>query len=541
MLYFTFIDDLICRIAEYNNSFKNEAEESRYPLKQRQRWAPVERRKAITQKTIGYDDENCLLLLAELGYDGKPVSSQTSSTVRKWFETTNGHIFPPENDVLRLAIFFNLDFYQTLHLLLKAKFEEYLLDHDERWEYLCGDSYLDILTSYNEENRRDELEEAVNIFRRSLKSEQLYFAFENLWGMASSAGYSRENFKTLLDTFFLENLLYSPNDSKKVQNFSEYQQMLIDQARFGTQEEQDSLWRKRCIWQMLLDNLDEIYIEIENTRLKSAETEQEYLKLFGLDIIRQTELEAEIYLLEMQVSLRRINPDITEDELEKKILEKQEELQNQLHELKLKEAYSQETTLMEAWQQMGVPMEKGKLDEEKELCKKEIRAIRKLVHPDILMNNPEYQNLSQEQKDELEEILLDSLKISFSELGYPPNFAYHDMRSLDGLRQVRRRVETILKMTHIQVDLQYQIEGENISEQIQWLEKEILYIENQINAAKGQLTAMLTNSEIQAMKVLLRDESKQKLFSEQMTLKIEELQVRKDNLTAELETLIKEK
>ena len=405
----------------------------------------------------------------------------------------------------------------------------------------AGDSYLDILASYNEENQRDELEEAVNAFRRSLKPEQLYYVFENLWGMASSAGYSRENFKTLLDAFFLENLLYSSNDGKKVQNFSQYQQILIDQARFGTQEEQDSLWRKRCIWQMLLDNLDNVYLEIENTRLKNAETEQDYLRLFGQELIRQTELEAEINLLEIQVSLRRINPNITEEELEKRILEKQEELQNQLHELKLKEAYSQETFLTEAWQQMGVPMEKGQLEEERELCKKEISAIRKLVHPDILMNNPEYQNLSQEQKDELEEILLDSLKISLSELGYPPNFAYHDMRSLDGLRQVRRRVETILKMTNIQVDLQYQIEGENISEQIHWLEKEIIYIENQINAAKGQLTAMLTHSEIQAMKVLLRDESKQKLFAEQMTLKIEELQVRKDNLTIELETLFKEK
>ena len=541
MTYSPFIDDLIFRISEYNNSFKNEAEESRYPLRQRQRWAPLDRKKAITQKTIGYDDENSLLLLAELGYDGKPVSSQTSSTVRKWFETTNGHIFPPENDILRLAVFFNLDFYQTLHLLLKAKFEEFLLDKDERWEYLCGDSYLNILSSYNEENRRDELEESVNAFRRSLEPGQLYYAFENLWGIASSAGYSRENFKTLLDAFFLENLLYSPNASKKVQNFSQYQQMLIDQARFGTQDEQDALWSKRCTWQMLLDNLDDIYIEIENTRLKNAETEQDYLRLFGQDIIRQTELEADIYLLELKISLLRIDPNLSKEELEKKILEKEEELQNQLHELKLKEAYSQETSLMEAWQQMGVPMEKNKLEEEKELCKKEIRAIRKLVHPDILMNNPEYRNLSQEQKDELEEILLDSLKISFSELGYPPSFAYHDMRSLEGLRQVRRRVETILKMTHIQVDLQYHIEGENISEQINWLEKEILFIENQINSAKGQLTGMLASSEIQAMKTLLRDENKQKTFAEQMKFHIEELQAKKEKLEKELDSLTKEK
>ena len=68
-----------------------------------------------------------------------------------------------------------------------------------------------------------------------------------------------------------------------------------------------------------------------------------------------------------------------------------------------------------------------------------------MIHPDALMHDPVYAKLSKEQQDELMDILIEALKIDNSELGYPPNFLNHDMRSLEGLRIVRRRIEEILK------------------------------------------------------------------------------------------------
>ncbi len=60
--------------------------------------------------------------------------------------------------------------------------------------------------------------------------------------------------------------------------------------------------------------------------------------------------------------------------------------------LKLSEARAGGGVLVQAWSDFGVPMEPGDLEKEKEECKREIREIRKLVHPDILMNNPVYAN-----------------------------------------------------------------------------------------------------------------------------------------------------
>jgi hypothetical protein len=248
-------------------------------------------------------------------------------------------------------------------------------------------------------------------------------------------------------------------------------------------------------------------------------------------------LEMAVRLLELRLSFMRMAPHLSEEDLAEKIRQTQAEQEKIMSDLRLREAQARGNTVMQAWTNLGVPMEPGALDEEKENCKREIRTIRKMVHPDILMNNPVYKDLSEDQKAELHEILLDALKIKPSELGYPPNFAYHDMRSLEGLRQVRKRVEAILKRHHIQVDLQYRIEGETVQEQIFWLMEEITLLENQINAAKGQLTAMLTDPDIQRKSVLLRSPERQKDFSGEINKEIARLEAQRDQLQQKITDL----
>jgi len=539
MNYTLFIDDIKNRIDEYNDSFRDEKQKSRYPKKQRELWAPIDRYKAITQKVLGCDSDDCIRLLEECGYDGAPVCSQTASSIRKWFELTNGHTFPPQRDLVRLAIFLCLDFYETLHFVLKSDFEKVLVENDPNYTYMSGDSYIEIITRCQSDENKDDLEKSIQDYQKELDYDALYSHFEEQWRMASSSGYNRINFKTLLDEFFREGLLYYENTSEKVKNFSKYQQELIEQARSGSPEEQDVLWRSRGRWQTLQDDLDDLYIEIENTRLKNAEAEQAYLRSFGNLMITQTELETEIKILDMRIGFPRIDPDISEEELQERIRETQEKLEKEIEDLRLKNAIAQDNVVLEEWKKMGVPMDPADLEEEKLLCKKEIRAIRKLVHPDMLMHNKIYQSLSDEQKKELEEIMLDAMKIQPSELGYPPNFAHHDMRSLGGLRQVRKRIETILNMKNICIDLAYQIEGEIISEQIKWLEWEINRLENQISAAKGQLTAMMMDSVVQSKKMLLSNPDKQKIFREQMEERISYLESKRYMLLKELDEIQK--
>lgn len=537
MFYANFVEDLKYRLEEYNDSFKSQ-EGGRYPKRQREIWAPSGRCQAITQSTFGYDHEGCLRLLEECGFDGGPVSSQKANTTRRWFEDSNGHIFPPQKDILRVGLFFCLDFYTLLHWVLKSDFEEYLVKGDERFSPGTGQSQINIIISYNEDQHwQNYFKDALAQYHHQLDSGALFDLLERHWHLAKTAGYERQNFSTLVEDLFMENLLCYPNSSEKIRNFGDYQKKIIEQAQAGSHEDQDTLWRDRCVWQTLLDELDTVYIDIENTRLKNAEVDQAYLRRFGPVIIQQTELETEIKLLDMRLFYLRKDPGISEEELEEKIRETQQQLERAMADLKLLEAQAEGGVLVQAWSEFGTPMAPEDLEKEKEECKWEIREIRKMVHPDTLMHNPVYAKLNDEQKKELEDILLEALKITPSELGYPPNFAYHDMRSLEGLRQVRRKVEAILKMNNIQVDLRYQIQGETIQEQITWLDEEITLLENRLNAAKGQLAAMLADKDVKSKKVLLNDKEKQTQFEQRMEARIETLRVDRDNLLLEMESL----
>ena len=183
MMYTAFVEDLKYRLKEYNDSFKS-GEESRYPKRQREIWAQEGRCQAITQSTFGYDHENCLRLLEECGFDGAPVASQKANTARRWFEDSNGHIFPPQKDMLRTALFFSLDFYVLLHWVLKADFEEFLVKGDERWAPGTGESLLNILAGYNEDARQDYFKDALGAYHQQLKKDDLYRLFEEHWNLA---------------------------------------------------------------------------------------------------------------------------------------------------------------------------------------------------------------------------------------------------------------------------------------------------------------------------------------------------------------------
>ena len=529
-----FIEDLRYRTDEYNNSFNTE-EESRYPKKQKELWAPKNRNKAITQSSFGYDHENCLRLIAENGYDGEPVSSRRINTARRWFEDSKDHNFPPQKDVLRMGIFFCLDFYTLLHWVLKADFEEYLIKGDEDFKVNVGESVLTIIEKYNV-NERSLFQAKLKEFQKSLDKRTLYQLFEDHWQLASTEVLNFKNFSAVIDDFFGEDLIYYENHSEKIANFANYQKSIISVSQFGSNDDQETLWRYRGIWQTLIEDLDSIYIDIENTRLKNADIEQNYLKKFGTLIIELTEQENENKLSNERFSVVLRSPKyLTDEEIDQQVFETREKLEQDLADLKLKEASAKRNSLMDEWKRQGIPVNPEQIAKEKEQCKKEISAIRKMIHPDVLMHDPVYAKLSKEQQDELKDILIEALKIDNSELGYPPNFLNHDMRSLEGLRNVRRRVEEILKRKNIQVDLRYEIQGDTIFEKIAWLENEIVTLKNRLNAAKGQHTAMLTDKGIQSKLTLLNNQDKQEEFVGKMEEEIKSLKEKNEVLKIKIE------
>ena len=170
------------------------------------------------------------------------------NTARRWFEDSKDHNFPPQIDVLRMGIFFCLDFYTLLHWVLKADFEEFLIKGDEEFKVNVGESILVIIEKYNL-NEKLLFQSKLKEFQKNLNKRTLYLLFEDHWHLASTEVMNFKNFSAVIDDFFKEDLIYYENHSEKIINFANYQKEIIRESQFGSNDDQETLWRFRGIWQ----------------------------------------------------------------------------------------------------------------------------------------------------------------------------------------------------------------------------------------------------------------------------------------------------
>ena len=164
------------------------------------------------------------------------------NTARRWFEDSKDHNFPPQKDVLRMGIFFCLDFYTLLHWVLKADFEEFLIKGDEDFKVNIGESVLAIIEKYNVDER-SLFQSQLKEFQKKLDKRTLYQLFEDHWQLASTEVLNFKNFSAVIDDFFREDLIYYENHSEKITNFANYQKKIISDSQFGSKDDKETLWR----------------------------------------------------------------------------------------------------------------------------------------------------------------------------------------------------------------------------------------------------------------------------------------------------------
>ena len=105
--------------------------------------------------------------------------------------------------------------------------------------------------------------------------------------------------------------------------------------------------------------------------MKNADIEQNYLKKFGILIIDLTEQENENKLNNERLSVVLRSPVyLTNEEIDQQVLETREKLEQDLADLKLKEASAKRNSLMDEWKSQGIPVSPEQLAKEKEQCKK---------------------------------------------------------------------------------------------------------------------------------------------------------------------------
>ncbi|MHB8772165.1 MAG: hypothetical protein ACYC7J_14315 [Syntrophales bacterium] len=500
--------------------------------RQRNTWRAEGKKKAITHDMFGYDHEKALAF-----EDGSRVGSLKRNSARRFWDYAGWHVFPPAEDIARFCFFMRLDLYRTLALILKAEWERFFAHEVNGWRAADGTSLTDILLDRNEHALR----EALARFR---PRDDLYNLLKDLASRHTAAsgvegpfleGHTPSTFADLVKEMLMGRYHLPSVESEELTRFTARARKEFVLLVEGTEEQQRVYTLEKARWGSLRQELEDLYLLIENQRLKNAHTRREWLAHFGKEEVELREAALELERSDMRFTLKKVNPEWSRQDIERCIADEEARRQIELSRLRNDAALAPHLVKVSAETGAGgKPMEADRYRKE---CKTVLRQIRRLLHPDRLMHHPSYEQLTDGQKERLQEMLLAALEVRPEELGYPEGYLLHAMRSLEGLQSALSRVEGILGNPGVETDERLTIQGETLPEKLEWLRREVRLLEDDILAAKAELQALFEDEERVHERAILNNPERHEKVRADLEARTAEVRRDSERLTQAFNTL----
>ena len=470
--------------------------------RQKQIWRQAGKKKAITHGMFGYDHEKALAF-----DDGTTVGSTKTNNARRFWDYAEGHAFPPTEDVARFCLFMHLDLYRTLALILKAEWERFFAHDMNDWKANNGANLTDILFGADPHSLRGALAgfepqgDRLLALLKELVSRHTPFSTQSAnGGIPFLEGHTPSTFEFLVKEMIMGRYHFYATESAELAHFTAHVRKEFALLVEGTGEQQRVFSLEKARWVALRQELEDIYLLIENQRLKNAHTQREWLIAFGKEQIAYVEAFLDHARSDKRLNLKRANPGWTLQDIEQRLEEEEMEGQLELSRLRTDMALAPHLMRRPGEDNGGEGADPTRYIKE---CKTVLRQIRRLLHPDRLMHHPSYKHFTDGQRERLQELLLSALDIRPDELGYPEGYLLHDMRSLEGFKNALSRIETILGNPGVDTDERLMIEGETLPRKLEWLRRENRILEDEILAAKAELQALLEDEDTTEKRVIL--------------------------------------
>jgi hypothetical protein len=438
------------------------------------------------------------------------------------------HRCPSAEDLLTIAKDAGLPFYRTLSLVLKGEWERSLCLEQEGQRDKCDPDFPVDLS--------EACHRSAGNANFNPDTAQLFSLFENNGNGTAQAGYEAPDFDTLVQQMILLGLHLVENSGPEMARFVESETERQALLRDTSPMERDAFWRERCRWAEAQEALDQVLVQIEERRLRNAETKRQYLVLFGQAEVKLQEAIVGWYDLKLQKDLKQADPSLTDEQLADLVRESESRHGRRKELQKLRDEALLAPDLFHEHASGGL-MEQDQIRQYRAQAKSLLRKLRFKIHPDHLKLDPAYQRLTEAQKQELEAMLQRAIEISPWELGFPPGFLEHDMRSVRGLEEALARVDAILENAGLETRVDAQIQGRTLAEQIEWLRRTIRSLEGRLHAARAERHALATDPDSQRMENVLACPEQHDAIREAMARETQEYGEKADQLEEEIKAL----
>jgi chaperonin cofactor prefoldin len=172
-------------------------------------------------------------------------------------------------------------------------------------------------------------------------------------------------------------------------------------------------------------------------------------------------------------------------------------------------------------------------------CKRVLRELWLLIHPDLLQHHPAYEQLTEGQKEQLGKLWHRIMRIRPEELGFDPGVIGYNNRSLEILLDALASAKAILAHSGLDTETSLIIEGETLFEQVAWLQRATDRLEHEIENVQAELKTLLEQDDIWDKSALLAcsPEQQEKARAE-MLERAEEYRQQADTLEVHMSTLL---
>lgn len=266
-------------------------------------------------------------------------------------------------------------------------------------------------------------------------------------------------------------------------------------------EQRQVLLRHATKWKQLTDQHEESLTRQETLRLENERVRRRFMSgELGLVYVRFQEIASKLDRVKAMIELKRSNPELTEDE----VWSRAEQLARAFNEtLESMKRFPAWVAPLEAIPEGLPPLNVRDREELKRRYGRTLRRAFLTVHIDLLVQDPAYSRLTPVQKDRLEALYQDVLRVSDSELAAPTWSFEYTHRALDFLERVIQEATAILQFAGLNVDAFFVPQGNTFEEQMAWFERQCSLIENDIESSRAAILALAEDSHVAEMRQML--------------------------------------
>ncbi|MDF1553210.1 MAG: hypothetical protein P1P84_09120 [Deferrisomatales bacterium] len=393
---------------------------------------------------------------------------------------------PSDRDLVRLGQLLGLNLSQAVVLVLKGQWEKF---RDQRGT--TGDSQGHSVAA------RYPLNQAFHAGAcGTADASGLFRLFEEEARLSSDGGHDEESFRTLVHHCTLLGLHLRSFHGPEVQAFDASQQAQQELLVAATPEEREAFWTKHRQWREMEEEVGSLLLEVEGQALENRRIERQWMETFGSAYLPLLETEARFRSLVRAIESKAANPHLTLEDLEELETVERESVEQEMARLRRTLARSRVAHLSGPG---GMPLHDFESLGYEEECRRLLREIYRLTHPDIVRHH----GFTERQRERLvgyyraAVACADTTRLDDQEIAL-------GMRSLPSLEGILTRVRKIWEVKGLDVNEGAAIRGETLAERMAWLTARNAELEEQATQVRGDLLVIATDADLGEKRACLR-------------------------------------